>query len=231
MIMSKTRTRRPASDTRCARRSLVELTAAASRAVDDGLLVTSATPIAASPDDPPRSEHAAKVPDRTVVARQATAPIPIAVREALNAAVSRSDELVDSDSTAEMFVKIAKNYQNSAFENIKLSLNAALDHAKDFAETRVESQAAPKDPAGAGLDNFLTVVKEAAAEFQSEALELMKANAITTLEYARELAGTTTAAEFVELSSAQARKQCELILKQAGTLKSFAHRITKSSAD
>ena len=91
--------------------------------------------------------------------------------------------------------------------------------------------AAPKDHGGASLDNFLAVLKGAAAEFQSEALELMKANAITTLEYARELAGTTTAAEFVELSSAQARKQCELILKQAGTLKSLAQRITKSSAD
>ena len=46
--MSKTRTRRPASDIRPARRSLVDLTAAASRAVDDGLLVASASLIAAS---------------------------------------------------------------------------------------------------------------------------------------------------------------------------------------
>ena len=34
----------------------------------------------------------------------------------------------------------------------------------------------------------------------------MNANVITTLEYARDLSGTTTAAEFVELSSAQATK-------------------------
>jgi hypothetical protein len=59
----------------------------------------------------------------------------------------------------------------------------------------------------------------------------MKANVITTLEYARVLAGTITAAEFVELSSAQPRKQCELILKQAGALKSLAQTMTKSSAD
>jgi hypothetical protein len=229
--MSKTRIRRPASDTRCARRSLVELTAAARRTVDDGLFVTSAGPIAASPDDPPRSEHAAKTSDRTVVARQATAPIPAAVPETPNAAASRSDELVDSDSTAEMVVKIAKDYQNRAFEHIKVSLNAALDHAKNFAETRVGGEAASKDDGGASLDNFLTVLTGATAEFHAEAVELMKANVITTLEYARELAGTTTAAEFVELSSAQARKQCELILKQAGTLKSLAQTITKSSAD
>ena len=131
-----------------------------------------------------------------------------------------------------MVVKIAKDYHSSAFENIKVSLNAALDHAKDFAETRVGSDGALKGHGGAVLENnFLTVLKGTAAEFRAEALELMKANVITTLEYARELAGTTTAAEFVELSGTQARKQCELILKQASSLMSLAQTITKSSAE
>ena len=228
--MSKTQIRRPANDIRPARRSLVELTAAASRAIDDGLLVTSASLVAASPDDPPRSEPAAKTHDRTMVAGQVTAPIPDAMPEFLNEAAARSGELVDSDSTAEMVVKIAKDYHNRAFENIKLTINAALDHAKDFAETRVGSEGALKGHGGAILENnFLT--EGTTAEFRAEALELMKANVITTLEYARELAGTTTAAEFVELSSTQARKQCELILKQAGSLMSLAQTITKSSAD
>ena len=231
MIISKTRIRRPASNTRSARRSLVELTAAASRAVDDGVVVMSASLVAASADDPPRSEHAAKTSSRVIGATQPTAPSPVAVPESLNAAASRSGELVDSDSTAEMVVKIAKDYQNSAFESIKDSLNAALDHAKDFAETRVGGEAASKDDGGANLDNFMTVLKGATAEFHAEALELMKANVITTLEYARELAGTTTVAEFVELSGTHARKQCELILKQAGSLMSLAQTITKSSAE
>jgi hypothetical protein len=230
--MSKTRTRRPASDTRPARRSLVELTAAASRAVDDGLLMTSANLIDASPDDPRRSEHSANVPERTVVARQAAAPIPVAAPQSLNAAASRTSELADSDSTAKMVVKIAKDYQNSAFENIKASLNAALDHARDFAETRVGSEGASKGQGGASLENnFLTIFTAAAAEFRAEALELMKANVITTLEYTGELAGTTTAAEFVERSSTQARKQCELILKHTRALMSLAQTIAKSSAE
>ena len=93
------------------------------------------------------------------------------------------------------------------------------------------SEGALKGHGGAILENnFLTVLKGTATEFRAEALELMKANVITTLEYARELAGTTTAAEFVELSGTQARKQCELILKQAGSLMSLAQTITKSSA-
>ncbi len=230
--MSKTRIRRPASDIRPARRSLVELTAAASCAIDDGLLVTSAGPIAASPDDPPRSEPVVKTHDRTMVAGQVTAPIPVAVPESLNKPAARTGEPVDSDSTAEMVVKIARDYHDRAFENVKLALNAALDHAKDFAQTRVGSEGALKGRGGAVLENnFLTVLKETTAEFRAEALELMKANVITTLEYARELAGTTTAAEFVELSGTQARKQCELILKQAGSLMSLAQTITKSSAD
>jgi hypothetical protein len=77
----------------------------------------------------------------------------------------------------------------------------------------------------------LTVLKEAATEFRAEAADLMKANVITTLEYTHELVGPTTPAELVELSSAQARKQCELILGQAGALKLLAQLMMKSSAD
>ena len=92
--------------------------------------------------------------------------------ESLNEAAARSAELVDSDSTAEMVVKIAKDYHNRAFENIKLTLNAALDHAKDFAETRVGSEGALKGHGGAILENkFLTVLKGTATEFRAEALE------------------------------------------------------------
>ena len=228
--MSEMRTRRSVSSTRSARRSLVELTAAASRVVDDRLFVLSGSGIAVSPDDPARS-NTAKTSGHAIVARQATAPSPAAVPESRNAAGPRNDERVDSDSTAGMMVKIAKDYQNEAFENIKVSLNAALDHAKDYVETRVRSEADSKDNDGSSLEgNFLTVLKEAAT-FRAEAVELMKANVITTLEYTRELAGTRTLAEFVELSSAQARKQCELMLKQAGALKSLAQTITKSGSD
>jgi hypothetical protein len=228
--MSKMRTRRPASNPRSARRSLVELTAAASRAIDDGLHVLSGSGVAASPDDSARSEHTEETSDDVIVASQATAPSPIAVTEFVNPAVPRS-EPVGCNSTAEMMVRIAKDYQNKALEGIKGSVNAALNHAKDLAETRAGSGATSKDGGSSPDSNFLTSLKGATTEFHAEALELMKANVITNLEYARGLAGTTSMAEFVTLSSAQARKQCELMLRQAGALKSFARTITKPSAD
>src|SRR3954453_15244038 len=106
--MSHTQRRQRPSHTRCARRSLVELTAAASRAVDDGLFVLSSG-IAASN---PRSEHTGdKTSDQTILGRQATAPSPVAVLESRNAAPLRTDELLDSDTTTEMMVQIAKDYQ------------------------------------------------------------------------------------------------------------------------
>src|SRR2546430_3960615 len=169
--MSHMQKRRPASHTRCARRSLVELTAAASRAVDDGLFVLSSG-IAGSN---PRSEHTGeKTSDQTILARQAMAPSPVAVLESRNAAAPRKDELLDSDTTTEMMVEIAKDYQNRAFENIKASLNAALDHAKDLVETRVGGEAVSKDIGGSSLDsNFSTVLKEAATEVRADAVELI----------------------------------------------------------
>ena len=124
------RIRQSASNTRSARRSLVELTAAAGR-------VLSVSGITASPDDPARSERTAKISDHAIVAGEATAPSPVPAPESRNAAGPRNDEHVDSDSTAGMMVKIAKDYQR----NIKVSLNAALDHTKDYVETRVRSGA------------------------------------------------------------------------------------------
>ena len=109
-----------------------------------------------------------------MLAGQAMAPSPVAVLESRKAAAPRKDELLDSDTTTEMMVKIAKDYQNRAFENIKASLNAALDHPKDLVETRVGGEAASKDIGGSSLEsNWLTVLKEAATEFRADAVELI----------------------------------------------------------
>jgi len=67
---------------------------------------------------------------------------------------------------------LPKDYQNRAFENIKASLNAALDHAKDPRRNTGGGEAASKDIGGFSLEsNFLTVLKEAATEFRADAVE------------------------------------------------------------
>lgn len=214
--MSKTQNVRPASDMRPARRSLAELTEALSRAVEDGLVVRPAGPVAALTDHPHPLEQATEGSKPTEVPEQAATPIRVARSEAPNTQ-ARSGEFAASDSAAEMMVKIAKDYQHSVLETIRGSLSATLDHARDFAETKRGSEA----PGNVG------VLGAAAVAFRAEALKLMQANVATTLDYARELAGTRTAAEFVELSGTQARKSCELMLKQTDALKSLAQAVAK----
>jgi hypothetical protein len=169
--MSHTQKRRRASHMRSARRSLVELTAAASRAVDDGLFVLSSG-ISASD---PRSEHTGeKTSDQRILARQATAPSSVAVLESRSAAAPRKDELLESDTNSAMMVKIAKDCQNRR-EDIKASLNAAFDRAKELAETQVGGEAASRDIGDSSLESdFLTVPKEAATEFRAVELILQK---------------------------------------------------------
>ena len=217
--MRKPSLRRPPSDRRAARRSLVELTALASRAVRDGLPVTAPGLIAAA-DRPPQHARAAEP--------QAIAAARIAEPDAANAAASDRGKLQASDSTAELAVQIAKEFQARALEDFKLSMNTALDYAKDLVDTRT-----PKGDCAGSWDNqiatsLIATSLGAAAQYRAEAFALLKANLETTLDYAHEIARARTPAEFVELSSEHARKQCEFVLKQTGALKSLARAATKS---
>lgn len=221
--MSETRARPSGSDVRPTRRSLVELTAAASRALDDGLPVTPclSTP---SPHATPRSD-ATQTAGPMNVAGQATTPTCIAAPEA------RGGEFPDSGSITDMMVKIAKDYQDVALNNFKAGTNAALDLVKRVAENRVPNDGASKDDGGASLNAFTTVFQRVAAEIRAEAFDVMEANVNTALEYARELAAAKTAADIAELSGTHARKQCESMLKQASSLNSLAQTIAKSGTD
>jgi hypothetical protein len=204
----------------------VELTAVASRTVDDGLPVAAPGLSGATIERTPRREPAAETPGAITVA---IAKARVAEPEAANAASSANGELQTSDNTAELVVKITKEFQARALEDFRVSMNAALNYAKDFVDTRARASGASnghsssKDQIVAGLG--------AAAQCRAESFELAKANVESALDYVRELTRARTPAEFVELSSAHARQQCELILKQKSVLNSFAKAVTKSGAD
>jgi hypothetical protein len=216
--MGKVRLRPPANDTRPTRRSLVELTAAASRAVDDGLVVMPSNLITIALENMPRAEEAANAAAQSDTPG-ATAP---RVAEPANDPSPRRAALPETGSCAEMLVDIVKDHQARALDNIRLGLAAALEYARDRARTPM-----PAD-GGARPDDNLRATVGAAAEYRGEAIEIAKAHAATILDFARELAGARTAAEFIEASSALARKQCELMFKQASVLQSFARIVTKT---
>ncbi|MBV8698349.1 MAG: hypothetical protein JO052_10900 [Bradyrhizobium sp.] len=140
-------------------------------------------------------------------------------------AASGSCELSASDSSADMAVKIAKAYQAETLDDIKAGFNAALDYAAEFSRRGASSEAA-KVPADRGHDRRNAL----AAQYRAGAVELMQANMATTMDFARRLLGAKSSAEWVELTSTQARLQCELMLQQAQALRSLARGMTDSDA-
>lgn len=200
--MSKTRSRSPANDARAKRRSLVELTEAASRGAEERLLGMSASLIASSGEHGPQAE-------------QAAGP----------ASIQYSDRTID---TVDMSVEIAKDMQARVLEGLKVSMHTALDYTKNLARTQRQTREdANAAGVAAGEDDKLDPLGSA-AECRAVLLELMKVNAGATLAYVREVGQAKTLSEFVELSSSHARKQCELVLKQTEVLKSLAENVTKS---
>src|SRR6185437_7798000 len=115
-IMSKGSSRRPPGERRAARKSLVELTELASRTIDDGQpwAPAGSIPAAASEPTPPGAQNAGA---QTVGAQGGELPAPA--------------------SSANLAVKIAREFQGPALKGLKLTMNAALDHGRDLVATRL----------------------------------------------------------------------------------------------
>lgn len=225
--MSKTRSRSPANDARAKRRSLVELTEAASRSAEERLLGMSTSLIASSGKDGPQVEPAA-APAST---NGSTAADAMETRTEAAGAVPQPVEAQYSDGTIDtidMSVEIAKDMQARVLEGLKVSMHTALDYTKNLARPqRQTGEGANAAGIAAGEGDKLDPLGSA-AECRAVLLELMKVNAGATLAYVREVGQATTLSEFVELSSSHARKQCELVLKQTEVLKSLAENVAKS---
>jgi Phasin protein len=204
--MRKVRLKPPANDTRPTRRSLVELTEAASRAAGDGMLVMPSGLVMITP---PRAEELAHMPAAPKVAEPAAEPS------------SSSAALPATDDTAEMLARIVKDQNARTLDGVRLGVDAMLDVAKDLARTPPPADPDLRD--GKSDSNL----RAAAAAYRTEVIELAKANVATSLDYVRGLAGATTSADLIELSGTLARRHCELMFKQAAALQSLARGLMK----
>ncbi|WP_407119695.1 hypothetical protein [Bradyrhizobium sp. STM 3561] len=221
--MGKAQSRQPADGARARRRSLVDLTAAASRSIDESLLEIPPDPVAVPRGDELRSERAAKRPARKTPARKTPArmvpaetTVPAATDNVATCASTKvelaSTQFQNASSTSALAVEIAKEMQTRALETMKLGVHV-FEYTKDIASPESD------------------VLDGAAAECHAVVLELMKVNAGATLQYTRELSRVRTLSQWVELSSSHARKQCELVRQQAELLKSLTRNARTSGAE
>lgn len=217
--MGKAQSRQPADGARARRRSLVDLTAAVSRSIDESLLEMPPDPVAAPRSDGLRSERAAKRPARKAPARKVPeeTTVPAAIDQVATCASTkvelRSTQFQSASSAPALAVEIAKEMQTRALEIMKLGVHAAFEYTKDIASPESD------------------VLDGAAAECHAIVLELMKVNAGATLQYTRELSRMRTLSQWIELSSSHARKQCELVRQQAELLKSLTRNARTSGAE
>lgn len=212
--MGKAQSRQPADGARARRRSLVDLTAAVSRSIDESLLEMPPDPVAVPRGDGRRSERAAERPARKVPAETT---VPAAIDQVATCASTKvellSTQFQSAGNTPALAVEIAKEMQTRALETMKLGVHAAFEYTKDIASPESD------------------VLDGAAAECHAIVLELMKVNAGATLQYTRELSRMRTLSQWIELSSSHARKQCELVRQQAELLKSLTHNARTSGAE
>jgi hypothetical protein len=78
-------------------------------------------------------------------------------------------------------------------------------------------------------DKATPAAAKVANEYRANGYELVIANINTTLEYAQRLLSVKTSTEFFELSTMQAGKQMEFIIKQTAALGSIAQRLAASN--
>jgi hypothetical protein len=132
--MNKPSSRRPPSKRPSARRSLVELTAAASRAAEEGLPIAPLAPAAIAIDPtPPRAPVA---PAAETVAEQEIIEAPIVLSEAAPEAASRAGRGARSERPVTTGAGAAARYRDESFELARASFETAIDHARALIRAR-----------------------------------------------------------------------------------------------
>jgi len=131
--MNKPSSRRPPSSRPSARRSLVELTAAASRAAQEGLPVAPLEPAAIAVDPtPPRADVAQALGAETVAERE-VAEAPVVLPDVRKPS---ADQLAEFEEPVAASVGAAARYRAASLELARESLETSIDHARGLIRAR-----------------------------------------------------------------------------------------------
>ena len=103
----------------------------------------------------------------------------------------------------------------------------SLSQAKDSYE---KIKSAAEEATGVLEDTYATASK-GASDYALKVLEIARENSNATFDFAVELLGAKTFSEFVELSSAHARKQFEAMSEQTKELASLAQKVATETAE
>jgi len=145
------------------------------------------------------------------------------------------------DDIASAAAKAARNYRSWMLQNMKVSINAALDYADGLTRASlspgVGGKAAdqPRQPEKASStpkrEPQLPAHIKVAEAYRAKAFELMTANVNATLEYAQQLVNVRSLPECIELSTTHARKHLQLIMTQTAALGALSQSLTAGNVE
>ncbi len=103
----------------------------------------------------------------------------------------------------------------------------AKAHARDiYAKAMVASEEAADL-----LENTYTTVAKGATDYNLKLIEIARANTRAAFDYARELLGVKSPAEFIELSTAHMRNQFDIVSAQNKELCALAQEVANEAAE
>jgi phasin len=100
-------------------------------------------------------------------------------------------------------------------------------HAKD---AYAKAKAATDDATNLFQQTY-TAAAKSATDYNLKVIEIARLNANAAFDYAHELLGVKSPSQFVELSSAHARKQFEAMMAQSKELAALAQKVTTETAE
>ena len=134
--MSKRSSKRPPSSRPSARRSLVDLTAAASRAAEEGRPIAPLAPAATAIDPTSRRAPFAQTPSAETVASREVAEAPVVLPEPAAGAASHARHVARLEPPVTASAGAAARYRAESLELMRASLETAIDHARELIRAR-----------------------------------------------------------------------------------------------
>jgi len=106
-------------------------------------------------------------------------------------------------------------------EALREMTEKGVAHAKDtYAKAKVASEEAADL-----LENTYTTVAKGATDYNLKLIEIARTNTRAAFDYAHELLGVKSPSEFIELSTAQMRKQFDIVSAQNQELCALAQEV------
>ena len=139
-------------------------------------------------------------------------------------------------STAGVKARTPKPLNNDGLSNFEQPMAESTEAVWDFAKQSApyskdvyERAKAMADETNKVLEQSYSTVTKATADFNLQWIEMLHANTNSAFDFCRKLVRVKSPSEFLELSSAQARKQFETFSEQAKHLAALAQTVTSDA--